>query len=391
MKKIALINQRYGLEVNGGSEYYTRLIAEKLSKMYEVDVLTSKALSYKDWKNFYKEDIEKINGVTVRRFEVKYPRDIKKMNFYLKLIKKLRINTLFLCEQWVKAQGPYVPELIQYLKENRDNYDAFIFVTYLYYTTVMGLPEVRDKAVFIPTAHDEPYMDFKTHKRLFKMPKAIVYLTSEEKKLVEDLNNNNFITSIVAGVGIDIPDNVDNESFRKKYNIDTAYIVYAGRIDESKGCHEMFDMFIDYYEKHENIQLILMGKSMMDIPKHKAIRYIGFVSDKDKFDGLSGAKALWMPSHFESLSIAVLEAMSLSIPVLVSGRCEVLKGHCDKSEGGFYYNDTKELFDMLDVLIYDESTNARMGKNARKYVMDNYTWDKIMEELVNLIDNIRID
>ena len=41
MKRIAIVNQRYGLEVNGGSEYYARLIAEHLNKYYNVEVLTT--------------------------------------------------------------------------------------------------------------------------------------------------------------------------------------------------------------------------------------------------------------------------------------------------------------------------------------------------------------
>ena len=68
MKRIALVNQRYGLEVNGGSEYYTRLIAERLTGEYQVDVITTKAMDYTTWENKYTADEEDINGVHVRRF-----------------------------------------------------------------------------------------------------------------------------------------------------------------------------------------------------------------------------------------------------------------------------------------------------------------------------------
>ena len=71
MRRIALINQRYGLEVNGGSEYYTRLIAEKLSKNFDVEVLTTTAIGYDTWENYYSEGTEKINGIKVRRFRVR--------------------------------------------------------------------------------------------------------------------------------------------------------------------------------------------------------------------------------------------------------------------------------------------------------------------------------
>ncbi len=385
MKKIALVNQRYGLEVNGGSEYYTRLIAERLVKSYEVDILTSKALSYEKWEDYYTEDVENINGVIVRRFGVKHKRRDLLMKILTRLITKLHLNFEWLCDIWVRQQGPYVPDLIQYIKKHKNVYDAFVFVTYLYYPTVAGLQEVKEKAIFIPTAHDEPYIYFKSHGKLFNMPKAIIYLTEEEKALVERLYNNQYIKSIVAGVGVDVPENVDNNRFRKKYNIKNDYIIYVGRVDKSKGCHEMFQYFMEYYKKNDNIHLVIMGQLFMNIPKHPAIHYLGFVSENDKFDGISGARLLWLPSQFESLSIAVLEAMSLSVPILVNGKCEVLKGHCDKSRGGLYYTCYEECQTALDKLL-EENCQEEMGNNARKYIEKNYLWDKIIKKIEELIE-----
>lgn len=391
MKRVALINQRYGIEVNGGSEYYTRLIAEKLTQYYEVDVLTSKAFSYENWSNYYNSDIEDINGVTVRRFRVETKRKVLLMRMLSYIIRNIHINNIGISNLWVKCQGPYVPDLIKYIENNKDMYDIFFFVTYLYYPTVMGMEIVRDRAVFIPTAHDEPYILYQSYKKLFAIPRAIIYLTDEERKFVQALFHNENIPSIVAGVGVDVPGDIDHDRFRNKYNIEGDYLIYVGRVDASKGCKEMFDMLHQYCRQRHNITLIIMGQKFIDIPECEEIRYLGFVSEEDKFDGISGAKALWMPSQYESLSIVVLEAMALSIPVLVNGNCQVLKGHCDKSRGGIYYDDQQSLNVALDILLNDKEKSELMGKNAIQYVRNKYSWDAVMQSIVGLTENILIN
>lgn len=388
-KRIALVNQRYGLEVNGGSEYYTRELAEHLKIKFNVEVLTTKALEYETWEDYYNCDIENINGVTVRRFHVSKPRNLWGMRIFGKIQKYFPFFKEFIGNLWLDAQGPYSPDLISYIDSHQEEYDLFIFVTYLYYHTAKGLIKVADKAVLLPTAHDEPYIHFEIFKSVFMAPKAIIYLTSEEKELVEALFPVKQKINCIAGAGVDLPKVIDNEVYRKKYRLKEEYIIYVGRIEPGKGCAEMFRYFRKY--KNENpkstLNLVLMGKAMMDIPVAEDILYQGFVSEEDKFNGISGAKALWLPSEFESLSIAVLEAMAVGVPVIVNGKCKVLKGHCDKSNAGLYYINEKEAIDSLKKIL-NEDKRSILSQNAKRYVNENYQWKTILDRVENMLNRI---
>lgn len=383
--KIAFINQRYGIEVNGGSEYYTRLMAEHLSKYCEVEVLTTQAKDYISWRNEYTCRQEEINGVTVRRFPVTRERKLKR---FIWVDRAQRYLTSRLTERlWVAEQGPYVPKMVQYIKQNAEKYDAFIFTTYLYYTSVEGIPEVRDKAVLIPTAHDEPYIYFDCYKKIFHDIQGIVYLTPEEREFVRNLFHNEEIPDAVIGVGIDTPDNIKPEEFRKKYDIDNEYYVYAGRVDAAKGCGKLFTYFEKYVEQNPKAQLVVIGKVCMEVPQISGIKVLGFVSEEEKYQAIAGAKALILPSPNESLSIAVLEAMKMGVPVIVNGACEVLKGHCVRSNGGgVWYTNYEEFVECLHTI--EKSSREDMGMKAREYVTENYEWSKVEENFRNFLYSV---
>ncbi len=389
MKKIAFINQRYGLEVNGGSEYYTRLMAEHLQGTYEVEILTTKAVDYVTWANYYKCDEEEINGVKVRRFGVTEERNMKQFGQLngrvLSMAKRGEKDEL----EWIHAQGPVCPALIEYIRDHQDDYDVFVFVTYLYYTTCMGILTVPQKAVLIPTAHDEPYIYFDYYKKVFRAPRAIIFLTEEERAFVQKKFRNQDIRNDVMAVGIDVPADVSAGRFLKERGIKN-YITYVGRIDESKGCAVLFDYFLEYKKRNPNdLKLVLMGKAVLNIPKHRDIISLGFVSEQEKYDGIQGARALILPSAFESLSISVLEAMSLGVPVIVNGKCEVLKGHCIRSNAGLYYNTYFEFEGELNYLLSHEAEAEKMGENGMAYVEEDYTWEKIIPRFQRIIDGVQ--
>lgn len=388
-KKICLVVQRYGLEVNGGAELQCRQIAERLTSYYrEIHVLTTKAIDYVTWKDEYTQDEEQINGVFVHRFGVEHPRNQKTFD---------EINGRFFAGklkpeeelEWMEKQGPTVPKMITYLKEHRDDYEAFVFFTYLYYSTAMCLPVVADKAVLVPEAHDDPFYRMHIFDDVFLKPQGILFNTTEEQSLIHKKYNNSRIPSAIGGVGVDLPGSIDGERFKEKYQL-SDYVVYVGRIDVSKNCDMLFQYFKEYKKRNnrENLKLVLMGKTVIEIPQCDDIVNLGFVEEQDKFDGIAGARTLLLPSEFESLSMVVLEAMSVYTPVMVYGKCAVLRGHCTKSNGALYFNNYFEFEKQLELILMDNELRSVMIENAYEYVQNNYRWDIILDRLVGLIEGI---
>lgn len=388
-KRICFIVQRYGREVNGGAELHCRMLAEHMRPYYrEIHVLTSKAIDYQTWKDAYDQDEEIIHGITVHRFSVSHPREQKGFDA---LSRKFFAKGLTNDEEseWIEKQGPAVPGLIRYLIRNKDHYDAFIFFTYLYYPTVLGVKEVREKAIVIPTAHDEPFIrKLKIFDQVFLTPRFFFFNTEAEKRLVQGIFHNEYIPAQTGGTGVEIPEEICKERFKKKYGLEN-YMIYAGRIAESKNCQELLRYFKTYKKRCRNdIQLVLIGKPMIPIPKDRDIICPGFVSEQDKYDGIAAAKLLVLPSRLESLSMVVLEAMSLSTPVIVNGACDVLREHCTKSNGAFYYYDYDEFEGEVNYILEHPETAAKMCQNAKSYVEENYRWDKIEKKLCSIIEQI---
>ncbi|HOO62152.1 MAG TPA: glycosyltransferase family 1 protein, partial [Bacillota bacterium] len=305
-KKIAVVVQRYGMEVNGGAELECRYYAERLTPFYDVTVFTTCAVDYTTWENVYEEGETELNGVRVIRYPVIEPRDQEVFTeVYVRLNEAMAedINNvdIDLQHEWMAKQGPNSPALIAAIQANKDNYEAFVFMTYLYYSTYWGLKAVPEKAILISTAHDEPPVYIPMFEEIFQSPKAIFYNTRVERTFVEGKFENSEIRNEIGGAGVDLPENIDIKGFHERNQVPEEYIVYIGRIDVSKGCQELFDD-LDAYNKDrvsvgkEKIPLVLIGKPAMEIPERDDIIQLGFVSENDKYAAIVESKFLVLPS-----------------------------------------------------------------------------------------------
>ncbi|WP_158796534.1 glycosyltransferase family 4 protein [Pedobacter sp. L105] len=405
-----MIVQRYGLEVNGGAEYHCRILAEKLTPLFEIEILTSCAKSHSTWANEYPEGETLVNDITVRRFPALQERDQREIR---RLSKKLgkrsawhKILRFFgLLEKvdqqlspadlekesyaLAKAQGPFVPGLINYLEQHQEEYTALIFFTYLYFPTLYGLRVAPEKSILIPTAHDESAIYLPGFRSFFKLPKVILYNTKAEKNFVNQLFDNGDIYTDIAGVGIERYHPEKEYQSSDILKSEAPYFIYIGRIDKGKGCQMMIDYFLKYKKlTGHQVKLVLVGKAFMNVPENDAIISLGFVSEDIKQALLKDAIALIIPSLFESLSLVTLESMLEGIPVVANGHSAVLKDHIEESMGGFTFEDFSGFRLALDALIENKTDLVSLKRNAERYVTDKYNWNVVLRKFTQAVNYI---
>jgi glycosyltransferase involved in cell wall biosynthesis len=384
-RKIAVVVQRYGLEINGGAEYHARLIAERLGKYFTVEVFTTTACDYVTWSHHYPAQREELNGIRVNRFRVQRPRDPEAFG---RIQQHVFQDEHVLADElrWLEEEGPLVPELLRELERREEEFAYFIFFSYRYYHSFYGVKKFSRKAILVPTAEHDQVAYLSLFKDFFNLPAAIVYNSPEEKELIHRVSGNRAVPGDVVGVGSEIPERFDAQGTLAQLGFEGKYFVYIGRLDENKGVPELFDFYLRLLaEEKTDLKLLLIGKAYVPIPEHPAVVHVGFQENREKFDLLQGAEFLVMPSQYESLSMVALEAWAVGKPVLANGRTEVLRGQCRRSHAGLWYDDYDEFKETFLALSGDPALRRRLGANGKAFFQANYSWSVIEAKYLQLI------
>lgn len=382
MSRLLIVVQRYGEEVVGGSEAHARAVAHRLAERHEVEVATTNALDYWSWEPHFAPGVSDDGAVTVRRFPVRAQRAADFKEFEDRVL--LHEHDLQDEIDWLVRQGPDCPELLEYLHAEGATYDGVIFYTYIYAPTALGLPLVPERAVLVPTAHHERALLLAPYRAIFQMPRAIGYLTPEERDIVQTTLHNEQVPSTVLGFALDDPPAADAAAFRARQGIVGPMVLYLGQVSEGKGIHELLREW-DVFRARGGVAdatLVLAGTVRMALPERPDLRVLGRVDDGDKWAALAAADVLVHPSHLESLGIALLEAWLEATPVLVPSFNQVTAGQVRRSQGGAVYSSSEEFADRLAGLLLGTDRGAR----GRAWVERECSWPAFDDRLAELLE-----
>ncbi len=380
--RVALVPPRYGPEVVGGAEAVVAEAAAGLAERgWQVEVLTSCAVDHITWANALPPGTSQDGAVTVRRFAMRHDRGPVGRRAQ-DAIEEGRIPPMSDQVAWINFHF-YMPELFRYLLEHGSRFDAVVFAPYLFWSTVVGMQAVADRAVVMPCLHDEQYARLDLFRPVLSRPSSVWFLSEPEHRLAHRLGP---VTPnhLVTGAGVRVPAGYDPEGFRRRHGLERPFALYAGRREVGKGWPWLLDAYGDAASRGDvGLDLVTLGVGEVSVPPALEGRVIdlGFVSATERDNAFAAAAAYVQPSRMESFSRTVMEAWLAGTPVLAAAGSEVVEWHCEQSGGGLVFSDAAGLAEALRTVGSRPEQAAAMAERGRRYVLENYTWDAVLDRM----------
>ena len=399
-RRIAVVTPWFGRELIGGAEK----LAWELSCAFaradaQVDVLTTTCRSFHDdWgATYHRAGAVQIEDLTIRRFKVD-SRDraaFARASMTLTSLPRIslhpdgepideRTSRAFVTEN-ISSKA-----LLAYLVANAQAYDAFVFVPYLYGTTVAGVPLVADRAFVVPCLHDEAYAYLNPVRDIFAAARGVFYNSEGEAEVAASIYGPAiYAKSTVIGHAVDpiMPP-------RSRVSIDgftperSRYILALGRQGATKNTDFLIEAFTRFRAtRPTSLQLVLAGAKPPSLQAADGVIALGAVTEDVKASLLTYARALAQPSTNESFSRAIYEAWYSQRPVLVHADCRATSRAVEASGGGWSAATIEEWAQVFGTI--DESSDEAIdafGQRGFAAAAENGTWDIVAQRSLAAID-----
>ena len=233
------------------------------------------------------------------------------------------------------------------------------------------------------------YVSYPLELKLIQASRLIMTVSdSIVKELREEyhLNSDQIFT---VGNGVDEKFFCPKE--QKSENVDK-YILFAGHINREKGLFDLVECGRYMCSERSDISFVIAGKGRDYYKLKRKIRSIGLQDrfiflgqvSKEKLVRLYQDAALFVfPSYHEGLSTALLEAMSCGLPIIATDA----RGNRDLISNGkngilVPSRNPKKLAEEISSLLANERLRKIIGKNARKTIEENYTWNEVSGKIL---------
>jgi glycosyltransferase involved in cell wall biosynthesis len=191
----------------------------------------------------------------------------------------------------------------------------------------------------------------------------------------------------------------DAKNVRSQYGIgDAPMMLFVGRMITQKGVPYLIDAMPLVLKEHPDAKLFLVGRGSA-LKKLKAkvtamdlegsVIFSGYMSEEMLKEAYGSCDLFVLPSVWEVLPIAVLEAMSSGKPVVCTdagGDCEMVRDDVN----GFVVpmRNPAALAEKINLVLSDPEMRARMGAASRKIAEEEFDWRLIARRTKHLYEDV---
>ncbi len=196
-------------------------------------------------------------------------------------------------------------------------------------------------------------------------------------------------TKVIMG-GVDVSnfkkDEKKIDQINKKYKLSGEKVVlYTGRLTKSKGVNYLVKaakdirgtvLIVGGGQEKENLKALIEKENL------KNVIMTGYIKpDKSGIfhSFYERADVYVSPSVWEEpFGLTILEAMAAETPVVATKKGGMLSVIKD-GENGFFVRarNSKQIAEVVNKLLLDDNLRQKVSQNAKKTVMDKFTWEKI--------------
>lgn len=176
----------------------------------------------------------------------------------------------------------------------------------------------------------------------------------------------------------------------KKYDL-----IFIGRGSRQKNIENLLQAINSLKKEKQNVSLVMVGSCCYEsiilrlIDKYALdVKLMGLVPNFELPKIINQAKVFILPSYFEGHPKALLEAMSCGIPCIGSNTTGIREDIEHLGTGYLCQTNSTSIAKAIEVLLSDDALQAKLGKNARQYILKNYSLDRILKMELNVIKEV---
>ncbi len=189
--------------------------------------------------------------------------------------------------------------------------------------------------------------------------------------------------------------NYSMEDLRKKFGIESDYILFVGTLQPRKNIVKLIEAFSKL--KNNKLNLIIVGKKgwqyadILSAPAKygvgEKVKFLDFVADEDLPSLYKNALCFALPSLYEGFGLPVLEAMKYGCPVVASNVSSLPEAGGDAA---LYFdpNNPLDIANTLQKVIDSSSLREEMIKKGYNQIK-KFSWEKTAKETLSVLESIK--